>query len=90
MPKVSQVPDHDMHQTHPGNANAYLGKVVLDALAVRQKWEVIDEEKKGHEERCQTGIEKKLKEENPVMEIAKFENAMALNTIKEETQFPQC
>ena len=89
MPKDTQLPNSDRHQTRPGNATAHPGQILKDALAVRRKQEIINEEKKAREERRQTKKEKKVKEEMAVMEIARFENEMALDTKKEKAQFPR-
>ena len=88
MPAVYQLPDADRRQTRPGNANAHLGKVLKDALRVRQSEEVIAKEKKGCEDRRQTW-EKKKANRMTAGDIADFENKLALDAIAEKTQFPR-
>jgi hypothetical protein len=90
MPKAKQPPDPtNRRQTRPGNANAHPGKVAMETLAVHRKQEVIDEEKKDRDERRQKRETKKAKEQVAILEIADFEDEMALDNIEEESHFPR-
>ena len=61
----------------------------MEAVAVRRKPEVIEQEKKAHEDHRQKKEEKKASEKAAVIEVADFEEQMALDAIEEETQFPR-
>jgi len=87
-PKVIQPPDPDRRQTRPGNANAHPGKIVMEA-SVRRKQEVIDEEKEERSKRRESREKISANKKTAVIDIADFENEMALNDMEMEAQFPR-
>lgn len=89
MPKVNPEPDPNRRQTRPANANAHPGKAAMEVLAVRRKREDIDAEKKARDGRHQTRERKKVNKQAAVIDIADFENQMALDDINDETRFPR-
>lgn len=89
MPKVNREPDPNRRQTRPTNATAHPGKAAMEVLAVRRKRKDIDAEKKARDGRRQARERKKVNERAAVMDIADFENQMALDDINDETRFPR-
>ena len=77
------------HQTRPKNANAHPGQVVLQATSHCQKEEIV-EEKFAKKKQCQMRKEKKATEKVTVVNVANFENRLAIEHIEEESMFPQC
>jgi DNA-binding protein H-NS len=89
MPKVTQQPDPNRVQTRSKNANAHPGRAVMEALAVRRKPEDIEIEKQVKKERRKARAKKKADAQMAVLDIADFENNMAVDNIREETSFPR-
>jgi len=88
MPKANQPPDPNRRQTRPTNANAHPGKV-LEVLAVRRKPEDIASEKKAKNKRRNAREEKRTNEQVAIMDIADFENEMAVEDKEQRAQFPR-
>lgn len=82
----NQLPDPGRRQTRAKNANAHPGRILLDALPVRRKKEDIEAEKKGQR---QVREEKKAKTRAAVLDIADFENQMAIDDRNDEMRFPR-
>jgi hypothetical protein len=89
MTKTSQQPETNQRQTRAKNANTHPGRTAMEALAVRRKREVIELEKKAKEERHQAREKKKADREAAVIDIADFENRMALDDFEQEDKFPR-
>jgi len=89
MPKGNQQPDPNRRQTRPANANAHPGRIALEALAVRRKPEEIESEKQAKKEQRKAREEKKAKKQTAVMDIAEFENEMAMEDIEQKAKFPR-
>lgn len=89
MPKANQQPVPNRPQTRSANANAHPGRVVIEALAVRRKPEDIELEKQIKKERREIRAKKRADAQAAVMNIADFENNMAVDTIREEQSFPR-
>ena len=71
------------------NTTAHPGNVVRDVLAVRQKKEEIEEEKKGKNERRKARERKKADAQVAIRQIADFENKMAVDDRAQEAKFPR-
>ena len=74
-------------QTHPKNANAHPVQIVLQATSCCQKEEIV-EEKVAKKKRRQMREEKKATEKVAVVNVANFENRLAIEHIEEESMFP--
>lgn len=88
MPKDNQQPDPNRRQTRATNATAHPGLIVMEAQR-RQKKEDIEGEKKTRNELRKAREEKRASKRAVVMDIAEFENQMALDDRSEETTFPR-
>ena len=86
---TKQEPGPTRPKTRSTNAHAHPGKAAMEVLAVRRKREDIDAEKKAREERRQTRQRKKANEQVAVMDIADFEDRMALDDMNKEIKFPR-
>lgn len=89
MTKTNQQPETNQRKTRAKNANTHPGQAAMEALAVRRKREVIELEKKAKEERRQAKEKKKAEREAAVIDIADFEDRMALDEFELEAKFPR-
>jgi len=90
-PKASSPvePDPNRIQTRPKNATAHPGRIINETLVVRRTAEEIEDEKNAKEERRQARKQKKADLETAAVEIAKFENKMAVDEAEELGKFPR-
>jgi hypothetical protein len=61
----------------------------MEMLGVRHKKEEIENDKKAKLERRQAKEDRKAKEQTAAMDIAEFENRMAVDDIAQEAMFPR-
>lgn len=61
----------------------------MEVLAVRSNKEEIEKDKKAKNERRQAKQDKKANEQTAAIEVAKFENQMALVDRAQEAKFPR-
>jgi hypothetical protein len=61
----------------------------METLGVRHKKEEIENDKKAKLERRQAKEDRKAKEQTAAMDIAEFENRMAVDDIAQEAMFPR-
>jgi len=89
MPKDDTEPVLNRCRTRPANANAHPGRVVMETLAVRRKQEDIQAEKEACEARRQKKERRKADEQDAVIDVADFENQMALDDMNDEAGIPR-
>lgn len=89
MSEANQQPDPGRHQTRPANAHAHPSIAAKEALAVRRKKEDIEREKQVKNERRRVREKKKADAKKAVIDIAEFENDMAVDDMYEEKKFPR-
>jgi hypothetical protein len=88
MPHETREPDPNQRQTRSKNATAHPGKVVIEATG-RCDREVIENEKRIQDERCQLQETKKAAEKAAVVEVARLENKMRFEDTVEVNKFPR-
>ena len=89
MPEVNQQSDSNRRRTRPGNANAHPGRAAMEVLAVWQKKAEIEDEKEAQDERHKARQQKKSSKQAAVLDVADFENDMAIDDKAEKMKFPR-
>jgi hypothetical protein len=87
--KLTVEPDPDQVKTRSKNASTHPGKIINEALGVRHRPEEIEEEKSRRVERQQAREQKKANLHAAALEIAEFEDKMAVDDAETEASFPQ-
>lgn len=83
------VPDPNRVQTRAKNATTHPGKVVNDVLAVRRRPEEIETEKQVRKQRRQGREQKEANMRTAVLEVAEYEDRMAVEDMDRKASFPR-
>jgi len=87
--KLTIVPDPNRVKTRSKNATTHPGRIVNETLGVRRQPEEIEEEKGRRVERKRTREQKKANLQAAALEIAEFENKMAVDDAETVASFPR-
>lgn len=82
-------PDPSRIQTRPKNATTHPGRIINETLVVRRTAEEIEDEKNAKEERRQARKQKIANLEAAAVDIAEYENKMAVDDAGEVARFPR-
>jgi len=81
-----EAPDPNRLQTRSKNASTHPGQILLDA---RRRPEEVEDEKRVRNERRHAREQKKVDLQAAVLDVAAFENQMAVDDAEVEASFPR-